>query len=313
MRFRLKNKTDDGGTPRRRQQNHQNTANEVVEERSFRRNRTLTGSLSSHVASSNEGKAELRSPRVHAHHLAMLRQRVAGALGTTLLVSLGLYLLIGQFTAQATITMDGLASDPSAQKIYEPLIQEYLAQRPIERLRFLTNTEELTRFIQVHAPEIENIHIEGSGKFATSSFTLTARRPITGWTIGGVQQYVDADGMAFSRNYYAQPSVVIVDKSGIPASSGQAVASNRFLGFVGRLVGLVKRAGLDAEQVIIPSGTTRQIDLKLKDIAYTVKCSVDRPAGEQAEDMSRAIAYLRNNGTTPSYVDVRISGKAYYR
>ncbi len=312
MKFSFQKKGDKS-LPKRRTERTSDSGVGTVEQRAFQRNRTLTGSLSSHVASSNEAKAELRSPRVHAHHLAMLRQRVMGALGTTLLVALALYLLIGQFTAEATVTLEGLSKQPAAQKLYEPMIQEYLNQRPLERLRFLTNTSELTRFVQQKAPEVEQVDVQGAARFATSAFSLSMRQPITGWTIGGAQQFVDADGIPFTRNYYANPTVQIVDKSGIPTVNGQAVASNRFLGFVGRLVGLVKAAGLTTEQVIIPLGTTRQIDLKIKDLSYTVKCSIDRPAGEQAEDMSRTIGYLQSRGITPGYVDVRVSGKAYYR
>jgi hypothetical protein len=41
--------------------------------------------------------------------------------------------------------------------------------------------------------------------------------------------------------------------------------------------------------------------------------SVDRPAGEQAEDAMRAIKYLQSKGMTPAYIDVRVGGKAYYK
>jgi len=306
-------KKSKANAPRRRQEPQQRATNDELTERySFQRNRTLTGSSSSRISSPNEGGAQLKSPRVHVHHLADTRRRIGGVLGIVLLVSLGLYLLISQFTAKVAVSVKD-TPQTSVQELYEPIIQDYFGQHPIERLRFLASSEELTKYVQTKAPEVETIDLEPSSNFATSHVVIKARQPITGWTINGSQQFVDASGTAFSRNYFTAPGVQIVDNSGVPVTSGQAVASNRFLGFVGRLVGFSQKRGYTVEQVIIPSGTTRQIELKIKDIPYHIKCSIDRPAGEQAEDLDRSIKYLQQRGMTPAYVDIRVSGKAFYR
>lgn len=289
------------------------TESELADRYAFRRNRTLTGSSSSRVVSSSEGNAQLKSPRVHAHHLALQRRQVGILLSMIILISLGLYLLISQFTADSLISIKGVPQSATLKARYDPIIQEYYGQHPVERLRFLTNMRAFVGFIQSKAPEVRSITIEPASSFATSQFVITPRQPITGWTIDGTQQYVDANGTAFSQNYYAAPPVQIVDKSGVPVTSGQAVASNRFLGFVGRLVGFSQQRGHGVEQVIIPSGTTRQVDLKIKDVPYLIKCSIDRPAGEQAEDLDRAIKHLQQRGVTPGFVDVRVSGKAFYQ
>jgi len=285
---------------------------ELAERYAFRRNRTLTGSSSSRVVSSSEGTAQLKSPRVHAHHLALQRRQVGMMLITILLICLGLYILISQFTAKASISIKNQATSAQVASLYEPIIQDYFGQHPIERLRFMTNPRTFLAFMQAKAPEVESIRVESGSTFATSQFTITARRPITGWTINGSQQYVDANGTAFARNYYPAPTVQIVDNSGVPVTPGQAVASNRFLGFVGRLVGFSQQRGYAVEQVIIPAGTTRQVDLKVQGISYPIKCSIDRSAGEQAEDLDRAIKYLQQRGMTPANIDVRVSGKAFY-
>ncbi|MDB5177904.1 MAG: hypothetical protein JWO61_287 [Candidatus Saccharibacteria bacterium] len=314
MQFPKKKKTTD--VPRRRTDaasKQRATDDELSERYAFRRNRTLTGSSSSRVVSSSEGNAQLKSPRVHAHHLALQRRQIGMMLGVILLVVLGLYILISQFTAQATVSIKNTAQTSAIQSTYEPIIQEYYGQHPIERLRFLLNPRTFLTFLQTKAPEVESVQVESASHFATSQFTITPRHPITGWTINGTQQYVDANGTAFVRNYYAAPQVQIVDNSGVPVTAGQAVASNRFLGFVGRLVGFAEQRGYTVEQVLIPVGTTRQIDVKIKDIPYSIKCSIDRPAGEQAEDLDKSIRYLRQRGITPSFIDVRVSGKAFYR
>ena len=134
-----------------------------------------------------------------------------------------------------------------------------------------------------------------------------------GGVIRGVQQYVDASGTSFLRNHFATPKVQIVDNSGIQVEAGQAVASNQFLGFVGRVVGLSNAQGHTVTQVIIPQNTTRQIELRLQDVGYPIKLSIDRPAGEQIEDMSRALGWLKGRNLNPGYLDVRVSGRAFYK
>lgn len=286
---------------------------EMAGRNTFRRNRTLTGSSSSKIVSTNEGSAQLKSPRVHAHHLALKRRQVSMLLGVIVLISLGLYLLISQFTASTLISVRSTPQNEATQAMYDPIIQAYYGQHPIERLRFLVDEQNFLSFLQSKAPEIGSVIIESSSKFATSHFVITPRRPITGWTINGSQEYVDVNGVGFARNYYAAPQVQIVDNSGVPVTAGQAVASNRFLGFVGRLVGFAQQRGYSVEQVIIPSGTTRQVDLKIAGISYQVKCSIDRSAGEQAEDLDRSIKHLQQRGITPSFIDVRVNGKAFYQ
>lgn len=301
--------------PRRRQQSDapSRASEQELEQRyAFRRNRTITGSASSRIASANESGADLKSPRVQAHELAKKRRNIGGTLLFVLACSLGLFALVFQFTADPVVRITGDASI-KPDDVYEKVIQDYLGAQPAERLRFLLNEENLTDYLQRKAPEVQTVDVEGASGFGTSTFALTMRAPIAGWNVGGKQRYVDASGVAFTRNYFAAPAVQIIDKSGIQVAPGQAIASNRFLGFVGQVVGLARAQSYTVTQVIIPEATTRQVELRLRDIEYPIKFSVDRPAGEQVEDMTRAIQWMIARSIKPEYVDVRVSGKAYYR
>jgi hypothetical protein len=231
-----------------------------------------------------------------------------------LIVSGLLLFLISQYSAQVTVSAGKVANDASMTTTYEPLIQEYFARRPFERFRFATDMKEMVRYMQQNgAPEVVSAAFEPTANLSVSQATLTLREPVAGWVVAGRQEYVDKTGTAFSRNYYETPGVQIVDNSGVPITEGRALASNRFLGFVGRLVGAVNQQGYNVEQVVIPPSTTRQIELRIKGIGYVIKCSSDRSAGEQAEDIGRVIRYLEQRKITPQYIDVRISNKAFYR
>lgn len=302
--------------PRRRQTRtpeHTARASEssLNERYNFRRNRTLTGSASSQVVSTGESTAQLKSDRVRAHDLVHTRRRIGLILLAVLTGVILLYGLISQFTAHVVVHTSELSQ--SLDPAYSKAIDEYLSNQPVERLRFMLNVKHLNDYIRTVTPEVAALKVDGSAGLGVTSFTATMRRPIASWRINGSDQYVDASGVAFTHNYYADPTVHIVDNSGVQVAAGQAIASNQFLSFVGRVVGLTAARHYTVTQVIIPQDTTRQIELQLKEVSYPVKLSVDRPAGEQVEDMSRAVGWLQSHHLAPQYLDVRVSGRAFYR
>lgn len=303
-------------TPRRRRSFEGETRTTTPvdnQQRLFQRNRTLTGSVSNNLSTTHH-RTDLESPRTQAHHLAMQRQKVGGVLLVVVAIATVFLFLLYQFTARASVVVsDSTFAVPIDKGVYEQAINDYLSENPIERLRFALNETNLNNYLIQKLPEVDDLSNVEFDSVGQSSYTLTMRRPVAGWVINNKQYFVDSKGLAFDRNYYMNPSVEIIDQSGVGVQQGLAVASNRFLGFVGRVVALSKSSGFTVVQAIIPADTTRQLDIRLQDIGPLVKLSIDRPVGEQVEDMSRAINYLSGRGMSPSYVDVRVSGKAFYR
>lgn len=304
--------------PRRRdstlQSRRQGSTSSTVDHYLFRRNRTLTGSLASHVASANELQSQLRSPRVQVHDLRRHRKRLM----LYLLACLATIGLLG-FLVQQSIALPVVvaATDhPIDDKLYQKEIQDYFASRPFERFRFSLNTVALGAYLQTHGcPELASVVPKVSfAGFGRSAIHLDLRRPVVSWQSGDSLVYVDDQGVAFTRNYDVQPSVTVVDQSGLQASNGTKVlASNRFLGFIGRLIGHMKSYQYSVTKVVLPPGTTRQVEVSIEGVAYPLKFSVDRPVGEQAEDAARAMRYVAAQGITPEYLDVRVSGRVYYQ
>lgn len=303
--------------PRRRQDGSSSVPERATESSldqryAFRRNRTLTGSASSHViGAANESNAQLKSPRVQMHDLAQQRQRIGGILALVVLGALVLSGLVFQFTAHVVVRTTDMSRELAPT--YEQAINTYLERQPIERLRFLLREDALNEYLQTVTPEVASVHVDGFGGLGRSIFVLEMRQPIAGWSIRGIQQYVDATGTSFAYNHFATPAVQIVDNSGIQVEAGQAVASNQFLSFVGRVVGLSNARQYTVEKVIIPQGSTRQIELHIKGVSFPVKLLIDRSAGEQVEDMARSVVWLKSHNVTPEYLDVRVSGRAFYK
>ncbi len=302
--------------PRRRQvqqEGRENDVKKMTRSRSlFRRNRTLTGSSSAIIGSANEHGGDLRSPRAQAHHLAAHRRRLVSLFVVVTVTTMSLAWLVYEFTAR-TYPIASSAVMSLDRERYQKVLDDYFAAHPIERLRILIDHDALNAHMHRYAPEVKFVTPDGSAGFAMSRFVLTLREPLAGWSIGSARHYVDDSGIVFDKNYFEEPSVKIVDNSGVPQQGGAAAVSGRFLNFVGRTVVIGREYDMTVIEAVIPEATTRQIDIKIEGREYPVKLSLDRPVGEQLEDARRAIGYFDSKGVKPEYIDVRVSGKAYYR
>jgi len=280
----------------------------------FKRNRTLTGTTSSRFSSS-ETKLDLESPRVKAHHLVSQRRKGLSILLIIFFSTIVLGLVIFNFTASISISLsDSAISKDVDSSLYEASIGEYLDINPMSRLHFLLDQSALASYMSSNGlPEVMAVEQRGSTVPGKTNFVVTMRNPVAGWQIDDKQYYVDSRGIPFERNYFSSPDVQIVDNSGASMQTSTAVASKRFLSFIGRVVSLSKSSGYIVTRAALPVGTTRELEISLKEVDYLVKLSIDRSAGEQVEDMARAIQYFTDNGKSLSYVDVRVSSKAFYK
>jgi len=276
----------------------------------FRRNQT--------ISSIRRADGEPVSERARVHNLTQRRRKISATLGLVFGIIVILAILMTQFTARANVTGSTAALSRAINPVaYEKTINEYLAIHPVERLRFALNEAALSQYVSAALPEVSAVTLSSTSNIVESNFTLTVREPVAGWQINTKQYYVDNTGVVFQNNYYETPGVQIIDQSGISPEQGTTVASARLLSFVGKVVALSKNGAAGqgsyvVTQAILPTGTTRQIEIRLKDVQPLVKLSIDRGAGEQVEDMIRSLTYLQSKGVAAQYIDVRVEGRAAY-
>ena len=279
----------------------------------FRRNRTLTGTTSNNFGSVN-AKTDLESSRKHAHHLVRHRRKVLSVLTIVLLSAAILWMLISNFTATVIISVSNVKlAKPINSSRYVKVIQDYLDANPISRLHFNLDQVALTNYVSTKLPEVSNVTQQYMLGIGETGFAVTLRTPVAGWKIGDKQYYVDSKGVSFDQNYLAAPDVQIIDNSGASPQGSTAIISNRFLSFVGRVVSLSATSGYTVSQAVLPANTTRELVISVKESSTLVKLSIDRSAGEQIEDMSKALKYFASHGQSPEYIDIRVSGKAFYK
>ena len=310
--MKFMSKKSDSVVPARRRDDAQRSAKPEQSSRQvFRRNRTITGSTSSKVRGVHESANQLKSPRVHAHELSLKRRKLGGMLLATLGVSGALLFVVLNFTATVHITVPNVATATSSSD-YAATIESYFAYRPVERLRVFLRDDQLLAHVSHEHAEVASVTASGGAGLGGSVFAVEVRKPVASWTIDNTKYYVDSRGVSFTRNYHEEPTLRVQDKSGVPAEAGVSIASNRFLSYVGRTISVFNDQKYPVAEITIPFNTTRQIEVTLKGREYPLRLSIDRPLEGQVYDAVKAVQYIDSNNITPEYVDVRVSGKAYY-
>lgn len=281
---------------------------------SFRRSRTLQGTTSSNVKAANQKRAELKSDRLKKQQKQRRRRLLMSGILILAVMLLIAWYLVSQYTiGVGRITFSSGTKTSPSENEYKDAINEYWAVRPAERFRFALSEERLSQFMAEKLPETAGIELAGASA-NHADFNLSLRKPIASWKTGSGQSFVDKDGVSFSNNYFATPTVVITDNSGAESKSNGAVVSERFLRFLGRLVALTNESGLgEVTEASLPKNTTRQIDIKIKGRPYAIKTHIDRDPAATVEDIKRVVGYLEQKKITPSYIDVRIAGRAFYK
>lgn len=286
--------------------------NETATERSgmqFRRNQTLVNKRQLSDGSD-------LSSRDHVHHLTTKRRKAGLIFTVSVAVVVALAVLLSQFIATvnfANISTDTVKSFSSNESKYQQAVISYFGVHPVERLKFMLDNEALSEYVTSLYSEVESVELAESSGYIDVTFDIKFRQAVAEWNIGDSHHYVDGSGVVFDVNYFAEPSVTIVDDSGIEAQQGQAIASTRLLGFVGQVVSLSSERGYTVQEATLPEGTTRRLDIKLDGIQPVIRFTTDREAGEQVSDMSTVLAYMQSRGMSASYIDVRVSERVVYK
>lgn len=281
----------------------------------FRRSRTLTGSLSSGVGSTNAKRPDLKSERIKLHELYRRRRFLRFGLVLVLFCAVLAGLLLKSSVPFAHYRFEAASSlsAPDTRALKE-VVSRFLDRYPTQVFVANLDAERLTEFMQTQHPEVLDVHVK-SAWLTTSTVTVRFRTPVVTWNIAGNTYYVDESGVAFGKLHGAAPVLRVEDNSGYqPAEgAGGAFASKRLIGYLGQLLGALRSENVGAvERVVVPV-SIREFDLYIKGREYPIKVHMDRPPRAQAIDLKNALAFLDGRRITPAYVDVRVEGRAFYK
>jgi cell division septal protein FtsQ len=238
------------------------------------------------------------------------RRLFVGFVSLGVLVGLGL-LVVSQFAvgvSSVEYLQDGVTAKHDDQ--YLAFANQYLADHPSERLLWFLREDELLKEAREFFPEIAEITINGS-LTGGSRLQRTLRAPVAVWLSGSKRNYVDQNGVAFEQNYFDEPAITITDLNNSSLVKG---ISSRVLEFIGKTIAGIEQSGVGkVREVSIPVSAARYVELKLTDRDFPIKVQIDRDVNSQITDIKNMIKFLDARGIKPSYIDVRIKNRGFWK
>lgn len=252
-----------------------------------------------------------KSERVQEHKLIVRRRKLGIFFVSIAVASVLMIIFLLQFISKVSVSANRV-SNSNLEK-YKTSIENYFSANPSERFKPNLNKKALISKIQNDNPEIldiSNINLNGITSY---NFELSFRKPVASWNAEGKELFVDSEGVSFSTTLFDKPTLAIVDDSGLTASNGKNVASSSFFSFVGKLVAAANNNGLEITKIRIPPASLRQVEVSVSGVKYYAKMSTSESAEGQIANFKTAINYFATHKISPSYVDLRIEGKGYYK
>lgn len=276
--------------------------------KTFLRNRTLTGIMSQEIGESSEGS------RAHLHMLHRQRRITRGLVLICLLIAALIgFLLSNRLIVSDIIVQDNGVSFAEKDKTQmKEAFNDYLAQHPTQLFMVTLQTEDFLRELQAVHPEIKAAYFQSELFGLKHTLKLSLREPLLEWNVAAKKYYVDSLGVAYEKNYFKAPRVSVEDQSGVAFSDSNAIP-RRLIAYIGQLTGALQTNNIGVVTRIVIPASSREVDVYLEGRDYAIKTHIDREAFETAGDIKSAFGYLDQKAIRPSYIDVRVEGKAFYK
>lgn len=107
--------------------------------------------------------------------------------------------------------------------------------------------------------------------------------------------------------------VEYVIKAKIVDEDNRGQVSVRTKNYIAQLEQDLHDLGYTVTQVVLPTGTSRELYVDIEGVEAYLKVNTDRDTAVTAEDADRMLKYLKERDSKPAYVDIRLEGKAYYK
>jgi cell division septal protein FtsQ len=141
--------------------------------------------------------------------------------------------------------------------------------------------------------------------------TVVLKQPSLGWSSDGQSYLLDRNGSVIGALPPGSVLPVVNDTSNLPVSVGQAVVPTQFVAFVDGLVPALDSDGYKVTGLEVKD-TTLDLDVSTSK-GYKLIFDTSRSVLSEMHDLKAVQGVLTSSGKVPaSYVDLRISGRAYW-
>lgn len=202
---------------------------------------------------------------------------------------------------------------------YKKGIQELLGKSVLNRSKLLIDTKRLEQEIREAYPELGDVSV--TIPLATRRLVVDAApaRPSILLVGSGETLVVDDMGRAILTAREAPSSMkdnvpVLEDQSGIDLKLGSYVLPASAVKFVEKVHQQLTEAGLRPESYVLPA-IPHELHVSLKGEKYYIKFDITGEGDLQAGSFRALHKYISNQSSAKpkQYVDVRISGRVFYK
>lgn len=246
------------------------------------------------------------------------RQRF-GVLVVAAAVCLGLYQLLVLSSDPKVVTATDHATFIRPTPTYHDAVQKLLAGSILNSNKLTVDVNGVSGALKRQYPELSTV---------TISLPLIGHRPIVYvasadpalvlLSSDGHAFVVDANGRAVAQvptgSVGNSHLPIVKDASTAAYHVGQLAISSDAVGFIKQILYQVEQKRLSVSTFGLPAGSS-ELDMYLDGQHYFVKFNMQSDSAlEQVGDYLAVRHYLESRGVSPSeYVDVRITGRAYYK
>jgi cell division septal protein FtsQ len=184
------------------------------------------------------------------------------------------------------------------------------------RNKITFNEQAIAKQLEKQFPEINDVQIELPLFSEQPTIRLSISEASFYLNSHGNRYIVDSSGKAVARasDLPAIKNLTAVDdQSGYPDGVGRQILSSSSVIFISNLMAQARNAGVPVTSLTLPA-IPQEIDLRTKDQPYYVKFYLDGDVLAQAGQFLAARKHFIQAHQAPSqYLDVRVSGKIFYK
>jgi hypothetical protein len=213
--------------------------------------------------------------------------------------------------------ISGVAVEPSLKSTsldikIQQAHQDYFNQE--SRWYFSLNRDKYVEYIENKVDSFDVWSIKYN--FLTKDITIQGkpRQGSLRWQSQGIQYLVDANGVIFSSEDNKTAKLpLVIDPKNVDTSKQRTVTYKRFVTFVNVLDETWKKNGFKPKNYSV-SDDLKRVDCYFDDKPYSIYINTNEEPGFQVDDAKKVIDHLSKNNQQPTqYIDVRVSGKAFWK
>lgn len=240
----------------------------------------------------------------------------------SVLVILILFLLSVGLDSRPKVVVLGDASDRFAlqdTKVYEDAARQMFGKSYTNNNKLTINTEAVATELKHTFPEVHAVSI--SLPFIGRQPTVYIQPAIPQLVLATPQgQFIlDSNGRALAEATPDTPMPkdravpTIIDQSGIDVRKGDVVLPSKSVAFIADVAAQLYAQKIEADTWTLPAQSS-QLNVKMKGVPYFVKFNLQADGREEAGSYIAVRKELEGKREVPAqYIDVRVSGRAYYR